>query len=121
MIVFGGSERLSELAGLLLATIGAWWVYVGIATFFPTRYFRAAYRRTGLAKEVFKATINHEGIEITSDKCDWRIRWPGVVFKGEDKRVFIFLSYATLFVFGKKYLNSENESQIRRLSGLSTS
>ena len=114
----GGSQRASDLVGLLLAMIGAWWVYAGIAPFFPAKYFRRAYKRAALSGEIFKAAINEKGLEITCDKCAWQVTWPGVTFKAEDKQVFVFLSYATLFTFGKKYLNSEQEKQIRQLSGL---
>ena len=118
LIVAGGSQQGSDLASLLLAMIGAWWVYAGIALFFPAKYFRRAYKGAALAGEVFKAVINEKGLEITCDKCAWQVTWPGVTFKAEDKRVFVILSYGTLFIFGKKYLNSEQEKQIRELSGL---
>ena len=48
----------------------------------------------------------------------WTTRWEGIRLKGEDSQVFTFLSGSVLFIFGKKYLNDEQEQEIKALGGL---
>jgi hypothetical protein len=43
---------------------------------------------------------------------------PSVRLKGGDKRGFMFSSEGTIFTFGKKYLNSQQHQELRRLSEL---
>src|ERR1700730_11395918 len=72
-------------ASILLALIGASWIYSGFVSFFPTTYFRRAYPRSEVVGKKFKAEVNDEGFEVTGDLCSWRVRWPGVQFKGENE------------------------------------
>lgn len=67
---------------------------------------------------MFSADVNENGFEIKGEFCDWRVRWPGVILKGEDKQVFIFVSGGTIFIFGTKFLNGEQQKDLRKLSGL---
>jgi hypothetical protein len=114
-------ERFSETGPVLYAVIGAWWIYSGVAYFYPSRHFLGAYRKSGLAGKKFKADVNEEGFEVTSEFYSWRVQWPGVRLKGEGEQAFMFCSLGTIFMFGKKYLNNEQQEELRRLSGLSSS
>ena len=67
---------------------------------------------------MFKADVDENGFEVKGDLCEWRVKWLGVKLKGEDERVFIFTSGGTIFTFGKKYLNSEQQQELRKLSGI---
>jgi hypothetical protein len=103
---------------ILLALIGTWWICSAVAILFPARYFRRAYTKSDLAGKKFRADMGEDGFEVTGDECFWRVRWPGVRMKGENKQLFMLCSQGTLFVFGKKYLNTEQQELLRRLSGL---
>jgi hypothetical protein len=113
-IVVAWNERVLNWAPILLAAIGAWWIYAGVANLFPARYFRRAYREVEVAGKRFKADVNEDGFEVTGDLCSWRIRWPGVRLKCENKRVFMLYSAGTIFMFGKKYLNDEQQQELRQ-------
>jgi len=117
-IVIAWNDSRPSLTPILIGAIGIWWTYAGIRMVFPSRYFRRAYRTFAFAGTKFKADIDESGFEIKSDFCEWIVRWPGVQLKGDDERVFIFVSGGTIFIFGKKYLNSEQQEELRRLSGL---
>ncbi|HXQ26667.1 MAG TPA: YcxB family protein [Candidatus Acidoferrales bacterium] len=117
-IVVAWSERTPKPPSFLLGVIGAWWIYAGVRNLFPSRFFRRAYRAFEFAGKGFEADVDENGFEVKGDFCDWRVRWPGVRLKGEDDRVFIFTSGGTIFTFGKKYLNSGQQQELRRLSGL---
>ena len=55
LIVVAWSERFIDLAQILLAAIGALWIYSGGIRLFPERYFRRAYRKTDFANKKFEA------------------------------------------------------------------
>jgi len=65
----------------------------------------------------FKAAVDEDGFEVTGDQCSWRVRWPGVRVKGENEQVFMLHSHGT-FIFEKKYLNTQQQEHLRRVSGL---
>ena len=112
------TERSNDLSPFLLAIVRAWLIYSGALTLFPTRYFRSAYRKSEVVGKRFNAEINEEGFEVTGDLYSWRVRWPGVRVKGENELVFMLCSNQTIFMFGKKYLSSDQQQELRRLSGL---
>jgi hypothetical protein len=118
LVAFAWSEWSLNWTPALLALIGAWWIYSAVVSLFPTRYFRRAYPKSELAGKRFKADVGEDGFEVTGDQCSWRIRWSGVREKGENEQLFMLYSHGTLFVFGKEYLNSEQQEHLRRLSGL---
>ena len=112
------TERSNDLSPFLLALVGAWLIYSGAITLFPKKYFRRAYRKSELAGKRFNAEITEEGFEVTGDLYSWRVRWPGIRVKGENETVFMLCSNQTLFMFGKKYLSSDQQQRLRKLSGL---
>jgi hypothetical protein len=116
VLAFG--EPVLNWTPVILALVGAWWIYAGVRHFSPAAYFRLAYRGTGLAGKLYKADANEEGFNVTTDWCSWSVRWPSIRFRGEDSLVFMLYSEGTIFIFGKKYLNSEQQRDLRRLSGL---
>ena len=118
LIAVAWSERSANWSPALLAMIGAWWIYGVLVSIFPARYFRKAYPKSMLAGKKFKADVGEDGFEVVGDTCTWRVQWPGVSVKGENERVFVFSSYGTLFIFGKEYLSSEQQRELRRVSGL---
>jgi hypothetical protein len=112
------TERSNDLSPLLLAIVGAFWIYSGAVTLFPARYFRRVYRKSEVVGKRFNAEINEEGFEVTGDLYSWGVRWPGVRVKGENELVFMLSSNKTIFMFGKKYLSSDQQQELRKLSGL---
>jgi hypothetical protein len=118
-IAIAWTERSFNWGPFLLVAVGAWCVNCGVRGIFPARYLRRVYRKTNLKGKKFEAQINEAGFEITGDVCDWHVRWPGVLLKGEDDRAFVLYSEGgTLFMFAKKYLNQEQLDELRKFSGL---
>jgi len=117
-VVVAWNEWSHTWTPILVALIGAWCIYSGFTTFFPSTYFLRAYPRSEVAGKRFKADVNEDGFEVTGDSCSWRIRWQGVRFKDENEQVFMLYSHGTIFMFGKKYLTSEQQQDLRKLSGL---
>jgi len=120
LILLGCREAASDLVSLVLVIIGAWWAYAGMASFFHRAYYGRAYRRSGLAGQRYKVDLNEEGFEVSGEMLAWRVKWPGVKFKGEDELAFVLVSAGTVFIFGKKYLDAGQQQELRRLSGLAT-
>jgi hypothetical protein len=120
-IAVGWFERSATWEPILVGSVGALCLYRGIRDLFKSRYFRRAYLTAGMDGKKFKADLNEDGFEVTGDLCRWRIRWPGVQLKGENERVFMLYAANTIFMFGKKYLNNEQEQELRRLSRLQAS
>jgi len=117
--------RGPEWAPILLLVTGAWYIYGGIASLYPTRYWGIAspyptryYRRTypesGLAGKNYHAELDENGFSVTGDSRSWRVPWSKVRLKSEDKCVFIFFAEDTIFIFGKKYLTDEQQRDIRQ-------
>jgi hypothetical protein len=119
LILVAWNERVVNWASVLLAAIGAWWIYAAVASLFLARYFRRAYRGAEVAGKRFIADVNEDGFEVKGESCTWRVQWAGVRRKGEDSQVFMLYSQGTVFMFGKKYLSTEQQEELRRLSGLS--
>ena len=118
LVAIGWSEWSLNWTPTLLVFIGAWWIYSAVMSLFLARYFRRAYPNSDMAGKTFKADVGEDGFEVAGDDCFWRVGWPHVRLKGENEKLFMFYSHNTLFVFGKRYLNSEQQEHLRRLSGL---
>src|SRR5579859_4633110 len=104
-----------DFGPILLIVTGVWWIYFAVSNFFPKRYLRHCYSGLELFGKKFLADVNEEGFEVTGDLCSWRVRWPGVLLKGEGKQVFIIQSEdGHIFMFGKKYLSEEQQQELRR-------
>lgn len=113
------TEPRNDLAvPILPGILGVCFVYIGVVSLSPRGRIRRGYQRSELAGKRFKADMNVDGFEVTGEMNSWRVRWEGVRLKGEDERVFILSSAGTLFMFGKEYLNNEQQNELRRLSGL---
>jgi hypothetical protein len=118
LILVAWNQGVLNWPTVLLAAVGAWLIYAGVASFFPTCYFRRGYHKTELAGQMFKADVNENGFEVTGDLRRWYVQWPAVRLKGENARVFIFYTPSTIFMFGKKYLSDEQQKELRKLCGL---
>jgi hypothetical protein len=117
-VVIAWIEWSNNWTPILLALVGAWWIYSGVANLFPAWYFRRAYPRSEVAGKRFTADVSEHGFEVTGDSCSWRTTWADVQFKGENEQVFMLYSHGTIFMFGKKYLSSEQLQDLRKFSGL---
>ncbi|HTT21877.1 MAG TPA: hypothetical protein VMG82_23310 [Candidatus Sulfotelmatobacter sp.] len=104
-----------------LILVAAWWFYAAFQNLFPESYYRRAYRSADLAGKKFKAEMSDEGFQVAGEDCAWRVRWPGVRWKGENGTVFLICTSGTIFMFGKKYLSDQQQQELRRLSGLVSS
>lgn len=120
LIGIAWDKRAGHSDSMLLAIIGACSIYVGFVYFFPASRLRRAYQKTELSGKRFRAELNQDGFEVTGELRSWRVRWEGVQLKGENELVFILNSAGTLFMFGRKYLNNEQQVEFRRLSRLAT-
>jgi hypothetical protein len=101
----------------LLAIIGVWWIYAAFRTIFPAGHFRRAYRSFEFPGKSFMADVDETGFKVAGEFQEWRVKWPGVRLRGEDKKVFIFLAGGTLYIFGKKFLSAEQQQILRILGG----
>ena len=117
-LVLAWNEPVFNWATVTLAAMGLWRIYSGLMSIFPRFYLRRAYRGTELAGKKYQADVNEEGFEVVGDLCSWRVRWAGVRLKGENKSVFILFTDSVIFMFGKKYLNNEQQSELRKFAGL---
>lgn len=106
---------------VLLGMVSAWCMYAGLSTVFPTAYIRRQYRKAFLDGKTFHADLDQQGFQVSEDDCTWRIPWSGVSVKGENAQVFILYSDAahTIFIFGKTYITSEQQAELRTLASLS--
>jgi hypothetical protein len=118
LIVVALNEWSHNWARFLVALTGALCIYSGVVSFFPARFFRRAYPSSEVVGKKFKANVTEDGFEVTGELCSWLVRWPAVRFKGENEQVFMLYSHGTIFMFGKKYLDSEQQQHLRKLSGL---
>ena len=118
LLLVAWNEKALGLAPVLLALVGAQWIYCGILALFPGRHFRRQYSSAGLAGNKFRADVKDDGFDVVGELWSWRVRWSGVRLKGEDKRVFMLSSQGTIFMFGKKYLTEEQQNELRRLASI---
>ncbi|MBZ5643252.1 MAG: hypothetical protein LAO19_10860 [Acidobacteriia bacterium] len=118
LIVVAWNEKFLDTAQFLLAAIGAWLIYCGIARFFPALFYRRAYPKSGLPGKKFKLDANEEGFDVAGDLYSWHVQWPGVRVKAENEKVFMLCSQGTIFMIGKRFLTDEQQHEFRRLSGL---
>ena len=117
LLVVAWSEKVPVFSHALLLFIGIWWIYGGVMTFFPGRYYRRFYVATGLAGEKFMADVTDEGLSIKGNAESWQLKWAAVRSKGENERIFV-LCAGTMFMFGKQYLSPDQQEELRGLSGL---
>jgi len=110
--------RWADWGPTLLLLTGAWFIYAGIASLFPTRYYRRAYPESGLVGKKYHAELDENGFSVTGDSCSWRVLWTEALLKGENKRVFMFTGKGTIFIFGKKYLTHDQQADIRRFAAM---
>ncbi len=101
-IVVAWNERALNWAPILLAAVGARWIYAGIANVFPARHFRRFYKGSEMAGKRFRADVGEDGIEVADDVCSRKVRWLGVKLNGENEHIFVFYAPDTIFMFGKK-------------------
>lgn len=108
------------LAPILLAILGVWWMYAGMAGLLPKWHAARIYRKTNLAGKKHRAQVTENGLEVSGDSYGYRAQWSDIPIKGEDARVFMLYSQGlgTIFIFGKKYLTEAQQSEIRALAGL---
>jgi energy-coupling factor transporter transmembrane protein EcfT len=104
---------------ILLLLIAVYFFYLGITYLFPTRYCRRYYPNSGLLGKNYHAELDENGFSVSGDACSWRVLWPEVRIKGEDNLVFMFTGKGTVFIFGKKYLNNEQQKAVRLFGRLS--
>jgi hypothetical protein len=103
---------------ILLLLTGTWFIYGGITSLFPTRYYRRAYPESGLAGKNYHTELDENGFSVTGDSCSWRVLWTEARLKGENKRVFMFNAKGTVFIFGKKYLTDDQQKDIREFAAM---
>jgi len=110
---------VADWVHLLILLTGVWFTYGAIAGLLVKRHYRKFYRASGLAGKRYQAELDGNGFSVRGDGCLWRVQWPDILFKGEDKRVFMFSAKGTLFIFGKKYVPVEQQQVIRQYAALS--
>lgn len=116
-IVLPYNERPFTWSSSVLALMGAWWIYCGVAGLFPSLHLKRAYRRSELAGKKFKADVGQDEFSVSGDEYSWRVKWTGVKVKGESEKVFL-LSGPAMFIFGKKYLTEDQQRELRTFAGL---
>ena len=111
-------ERAFGWGSMFLVYCGLLYIYSGILSVFPARHFRRYYRRTELAGKRFEATVDEGGIEAKEEFFCMTTKWAGVKLKAESDLMFIYSASDRIFMFGKQYLSSEQQQDLRKLSGL---
>jgi hypothetical protein len=117
-VLVGVSRWAVDLPPILLLLTGAWFIYSGIVSIFPTRHYWRYYPQSGLSGKKYHAELDESGFLVVGDACTSRVLWTEVLLDGEDKHVFIFCAKGTIFIFGKKYLTDEQQKTIRRFATL---
>jgi hypothetical protein len=117
-VLIAVSRWVVDWGPILLLLTGTWFICGGIASLFPTRYFRRAHPESGLAAKKYHAELDENGFSVTGDSCSWRVLWTEVLLKGENKCVFMFNAKATIFIFGKQYLTDEQQKEIRQFAAM---
>ena len=115
------SEQILSWSAAISIAIGTSWIYGGMRMLFPERLLRKSYQKQGIRGERYLAEVHEAGFEVTGDLCGWRVRWPGVKRKAEGKNVFTLYGANTVFIFGKQYMNSEQQEELRQLAGFGVS
>jgi len=98
--------------------IGFWRILMVLPIFFPQRWLSRLYRGLDLEGKKFVAELNDSGIKATGEFWSWHVPWASISLKGENDELFLFCPRNAMFVFSKRYLNSEQQQELRRLSGL---
>jgi hypothetical protein len=117
-VLIAVSQWVVDWGPILLLLTGTWFIYGGIGSLFPTRYYRRAYPESGLAGKKYHAELDEHGFSVTGDSCSWRVLWTEVPLKGENKHVFMFSAKSTIFIFGKQYLTDELQKDIRQFAAM---
>jgi len=117
-VLIGVSQGVVDWAPILLLLTGVWFIYGGIVSLFPARYYRRCYSESRLAGKKYHAELNENGLHVSGDMCTWQVPWAEVQSRGEDERVFMFSVKGTVFVFGKHYLTDDQQKEIRQFAAL---
>lgn len=104
----------------LLAVIGVMWIYSSFSMLFPRPFFRLEYKKSGALGKRYSATLDSDALTVRGEICTWFVRWSGVTISGEDKSVFMFYGANTVFIFGKQFLTSEQQREMRSYLALAT-
>jgi hypothetical protein len=118
LVAVAWQEKTFNWGPALLILFGIWWIFAGLVSLFPARYFRKTFQKQESWGNRFKADLDEDGFAVEADLCAWRVRWQGVKVKGEDDLVFMFYSANTVFSFGKRFLDTSQQEELRRLSGI---
>lgn len=112
------SRWVVDWGPILLLLTGIWFIYGGLISLFPTRYYRRAYTESGLAGKKYHAELDENGFSVAGDSCTWQVLWTEVPLRGENKCVFMFSAKGVIFMFGKQYLTDEQHKDIRRFAAM---
>jgi hypothetical protein len=122
LLVVGLIERDRGLSPILLGAVGIWWIWAGLARVFPgislRRYYRKYYQQLSLKGKKYRANLDGNGFQVVGENCGWNYRWVDALQKGEDKRVFMLYCDGVFFIFAKRYLADEQQTELRSLAGL---
>ena len=111
-------EAASDLVRILLLSYGVYCIVCVYITLFPRRYLLRSYRALNLSGKKYLAEINEEGFKVSGYHKAWSVCWDAIQIKGEDQQTFVFYAGDTIFMFGKNYLSTEQQVELRTLSGL---
>ena len=71
-VLIAVSRWVVDWGPILLLLTGTWLIYGGIASLFPTRYYRRVYPESGLVGKKYHAELDENGFSVTGDACSWR-------------------------------------------------
>jgi hypothetical protein len=117
VFIVARSQPFFGWLAFLMSCLGLYWVYLGILTLYPARFFRRTYGKSGLGGASYSAELDANGFQVAGDLYTWKVLWPGVKVKGEDKLVFVLYAANTIFIFGKNYLTPQQQEEVRTLAG----
>jgi cyanate permease len=116
LTVIGLIERERGWSPILLAAIGVWCMYAGIGRLFPAslrRNFQRSYQRLALMGKKYQANVTEVGFDVVGENTSWQVPWAEVSAKGEDEALFMFHWRGILFVFAKRFLEDEQQRELR--------
>lgn len=117
-IIAAFEETTGGWNAFLLGGCGGLLLYSAFVNLFPSRHFRRGYKKQDLVGKRFAADLNDLSLTVKGEFCTWEIRWPAIKAKGENDQAFMLFSSGTIFIFGKRYLSTEQQQELRRLSRL---
>jgi hypothetical protein len=109
-------QRVADIAPLILVLGGAWYICAGLRSLFPGWYLRDAFNSSELSGKQYLAEVDEQGVGFTGDMQRWWSSWASVRYRGEAREAFTLATSKEVYIFPKRFLNAEQQSELRTLA-----